>query len=99
MPLLYTLCYALVPFGAIPLIKYFTFSSHPHWRTRLQENFDWLSPPFQFKHTKEEARAWIAEQDLTEEGMLSHGLVPKIGFKARRRALKPGSTSLALDSE
>ena len=82
---LYSLCLALVPFGAIPGIKYFTFSAHPNWRVRRQENFDWLSPPFQFKHTKEEIREWIAELGLIEEKMLSHGLVPKIGFKVKKK--------------
>lgn len=84
LPLLYRLCLLPVPLGAVPLFKYFTFSAHPDWRVRLQENFDWLSPPYQFKHTKEEVRAWIAELGLAEEDMLSHGLVPKIGFRCRR---------------
>lgn len=84
-PLLYQLCLLATPPGAVPLLKYFTFSAHPNWRVRRQENFDWLSPPFQFKHTKEEARAWIAETGLIEEKMLPHGLVPKIGFKAGKK--------------
>lgn len=84
-PLLYYLCLFLVPLGVLPLLKYFTFSVHPDWRVRWQENFDWLSPPFQFKHTKEEVRGWLAELKLVEESILSHGLIPKVGFKARRK--------------
>ncbi len=86
VPLLYNVCRLLVPLGAVPLIKHFTFSSHPDPRVRLQENFDWLSPPFQHKHTKEEVRAWICELGMREEKMLEHGLVPKVGFKARRES-------------
>jgi SAM-dependent methyltransferase len=82
--ILYQLCLLLVPLGAVPLLKYFTFSVHPDWRVRRQENFDWLSPPFQFKHAKEEARQWMKELGLREEKMLGHGLTPKIGFKATR---------------
>ena len=84
VPILYKLCLVMVPFGAVPLLKFFTFSVHPNWKVRHLENFDWLSPPYQYKHTKEEARAWIEEQGLVEDKMLDHGLVPKIGFKAKK---------------
>jgi len=81
---LYLLCYLLVGMGKIPLLKYFTFSAHADRRVRLLENFDWLSPPFQHHHTKEEVRGWFQEQNIEVHGMLEHGFIPKVGLLGRR---------------
>jgi SAM-dependent methyltransferase len=78
--LLYMLCYPLALIGKIPLIKYLTFSVHPLWRVRLQENFDWLTPPYQSHHTKEELSVWYKENGLKILKVLPHGVVPKPGI-------------------
>jgi len=85
VPLLYALCYPLTALGAIPLLKYLTFSVHPHFQVRLIENFDWLAPPYQFKHTKEELREWYRHAGLDVLKQLPHGVVPKVGVLGRKR--------------
>jgi SAM-dependent methyltransferase len=85
LALAYLLCFPLAALGAVPLLKYLTFSVHPRFRVRLIENFDWLSPPFQFHHTKEELSAWCEEAGFDALKFLPHGLVPKPGVLARRR--------------
>jgi SAM-dependent methyltransferase len=85
LALTYLLCYPLAFLGRLPLIKYLTFSVHPRFRVRLIENFDWLSPPFQSHHTKEELAAWCEEAGFDVLKFLPHGLVPKPGVLARRR--------------
>lgn len=77
--LLYALCYPLALAGKIPILKVLTFSVHPLWRVRLQENFDWLSPPYQSHHTKEELIGWFEENNFTVSKILPHGFVPKPG--------------------
>ncbi|MFH1724551.1 MAG: methyltransferase domain-containing protein [Elusimicrobiota bacterium] len=84
VPLLYALCYPLTIVGAVPLLKYFTFSVHEDFRVRLIENFDWLSPPFQSKHTKEESRAWYEAAGCEVLRHLPHGVVPKVGILGRK---------------
>jgi len=85
LALTYLLCFPLAMFGALPLVKYLTFSVHPRFQVRLIENFDWLTPPFQSHHTKEELAAWCEEAGLDLLKVLPHGLVPKPGVLARRR--------------
>lgn len=82
--LLYALCWPLTALGAVPLVKYLTYSVDPQWGVRLIENFDWLAPPFQTKHTKEEVRAWFEAAGLRIVSQLAHGVVPKVGFLAER---------------
>jgi len=86
---LYGLCYPLTVLGAIPILKYFTFSVEPEFQVRLIENFDWLAPPFQTKHTKEEFGEWFSENGYEVLSRLPHGVVPKIGALGVRRS-KPG---------
>ncbi|MFA5138506.1 MAG: methyltransferase domain-containing protein [Elusimicrobiota bacterium] len=83
--LLYLLCHPLAFLGAFPLLKYLTFSVERDFKVRLIENFDWLAPPFQSKHTKEEMRAWFSEAGCEVVRQLPHGLVPKVGMVGRRR--------------
>ncbi len=78
--LLYALCYLLALTGKIPLVKYTTFSAHRDWRVRLLENFDWLAPPFQHHHTKEEVSRWFAQEGITVSKILRHGFIPKVGI-------------------
>lgn len=78
--LLYALCYGLALIGWIPGVKYFTFSAHKDWRVRLLENFDWLAPPFQHHHTKEEVRTWFEREGISVTKMLRHGFIPKVGM-------------------
>ncbi|HAM34323.1 MAG TPA: class I SAM-dependent methyltransferase [Elusimicrobia bacterium] len=85
LPLTYALCYPLAWLGALPALKYLTFSAHRDFRVRLIENFDWLSPPFQFHHTKEELSAWYETAGYDVLRLLAHGLVPKPGILGRRR--------------
>ncbi len=82
--LLYACCYLLALLGTVPLLKYCTFSAHPDWRVRLLENFDWLSPPFQYHHTKEEVTAWFREGGFAQVSMLRHGFIPKVGILGRK---------------
>jgi SAM-dependent methyltransferase len=84
--LLYALCYPLTWLGAIPVLKYLTFSVHPDFGVRLIENFDWLSPPYQSHHTRSELDGWCREAGLEPLKWLPHGLVPKIGVLAKRPA-------------
>ncbi|OIO05300.1 MAG: hypothetical protein AUJ52_13905 [Elusimicrobia bacterium CG1_02_63_36] len=90
VPVLYALCYPLTVMGAVPLLKYLTFSVDPEFQVRLIENFDWLAPPFQTKHTKEEFGAWFKENGYELLSRLPHGVVPKIGAIGRRKS-KPGA--------
>lgn len=83
--MLYALCFPLAALGAVPLIKYLTFSAHPDFRVRVHENFDWLAPPFQFKHTFDEVRGWFESEGFTDLRMLAHGVIPKIGIVGRKK--------------
>lgn len=85
VPLLYLLCYPLAALGAVPLLKYLTFSAERGFRVRLIENFDWLAPPFQTKHTKEEVAGWYEAAGFEPLRNLPHGVVPKVGILGRRR--------------
>lgn len=83
--MLYSLCYPLTFLGIVPILKYFTFSVEPEFGVRLIENFDWLAPPFQTKHTKEEVAGWYEEAGFTVRRHLPHGVVPKIGIVGERK--------------
>lgn len=82
--LLYALCWPLTMLGWVPFLKYLTYSVDPQFGVRLIENFDWLAPPFQTKHTKEEVRGWFEGAGLKIISQLAHGVVPKPGFLAER---------------
>ena len=84
MSLVYLICYPLTWLGAIPLLKYLTFSVHPDFKVRLIENFDWISPPYQWHHTKEELARWFEEEGFEVLKVLPHGLVPKPGILGRK---------------
>lgn len=84
VPLVYALCYPLTLLGLVPGIKYLTFSVHPDFQVRLIENFDWISPPYQWHHTKEELVRWYHERGFTVLKILPHGLVPKPGVLGRK---------------
>lgn len=80
----YALCYPLTLLGAVPGLKYLTFSLDPDFQARLIENFDWIAPPFQRHHTKEELARWYVEEGFSIVKLLPHGLVPKPGALGRR---------------
>ena len=82
--LLYPLCYPLAALGSVPLVKYLTYSVHPDFQVRLIEDFDWLSPVYQYHHTKEELSSWFQAAGFTVLKVLPHGLVPKPGMLARK---------------
>jgi SAM-dependent methyltransferase len=84
--LTYALCYPLTVLGAVPGIKYLTFSVDPDFQARLIENFDWISPPYQWHHTKEELTRWYTEAGFTVLRLLPHGLVPKPGALGKKGA-------------
>ncbi|MCX8044068.1 MAG: class I SAM-dependent methyltransferase, partial [Desulfobacterota bacterium] len=84
-PILYAACYILGLVGAVPFLKYFTFSVHSNMKVRVLENFDWLAPPFQHHHTKEEVLAWFCEEGLTPVAILPHGFIPKVGIVGEKR--------------
>ena len=81
----YALSYVLAALGAFPGLKYLTFSVHPGFKVRVIENFDWISPPFQYHHTKEELVSWFEAAGYEVLRILPHGLVPKPGVLGRRR--------------
>jgi len=85
IPLLYLLCYPLAAMGKIPFLKYLTASVHKIWRVRLQENFDWFSPQYQSRHSKEDVLSWFKEANLGNISMLRHGFIPKVGVRGRLR--------------
>ena len=85
MRLTYLLCYPLAVLGAVPLVRYLTFSVHRDFRVRLIENFDWVSPPYQWHHTKEELARWFDREGFDVLKTLPHGLVPKPGILGRKR--------------
>jgi SAM-dependent methyltransferase len=86
VPVTYALCYPLTVLGAVPGLKYLTFSVDPDFQARLIENFDWISPPYQWHHTKEELVSWYSEEGFTVLNILPHGLVPKPGALGKKRA-------------
>lgn len=81
----WAVCHVLTWVGAVPGLKYLTYSVHPDYTVRLIENFDWISPPFQYHHTKEELAAWYEEAGFTPLSVLPHALVPKPGILGRRK--------------
>lgn len=82
--LTYALCWPLAALGAVPALKFLTFSVHRDFMVRVIENFDWISPPFQYHHTKEELGRWFEEAGFTILKVLPHGLVPKPGILGRK---------------
>lgn len=84
VPFLYALCFPLAFLGYFPLIKYLTFSVERGFMVRVIENFDWLAPPYQTKHTKEEVAKWYEEANCDIVSHLPHGMVPKVGILARK---------------
>lgn len=85
VPLVYALCHPLTWLGVVPGLKWLTYSVDPRYRVRLIENFDWVSPPYQWHHTKEELLRWYAEEGFSVLDVLPHGLVPKPGAVGRKR--------------
>jgi SAM-dependent methyltransferase len=87
VPVTYAFCYPLTVLGGVPGLKYLTFSVDPDFQARLIENFDWISPPYQWHHTKEELASWCSEEGFTVLSILPHGLVPKPGALGKKRAV------------
>jgi SAM-dependent methyltransferase len=84
VPVVHLLCHPLTWLGVVPGLKWFTYSVHPDYQVRLIENFDWISPPYQWHHTKEELARWYNEEGFTVLRFLPHGLVPKPGAIGRK---------------
>lgn len=82
----HVLSHPLTWIGALPGLKYLTFSVHPDYRIRFFENFDWISPPYQWHHTKEELLDWFREAGFEDLKVLPHGFVPKPGVRGTKRA-------------
>lgn len=97
--LLYRLCYVPALLGALPLVRYLTFSAHPDWRVRLLENFDWLAPPFQYHHTKEEVAGWFRQEGFQPAGMLRHGFIPKVGITGTKQPDADAAAGRALKAD
>lgn len=83
--LVYGISYPLAALGKVPGIKFLTFSVHPLWRVRVQENFDWLSPPYQSHHTKEQLSGWFEANGFQVLRILPHGFVPKPGVLGKKK--------------
>lgn len=84
VPLTYAISFPLAILGMVPGLKYLTYSVHPNFKVRLIENFDWLAPPFQHHHSKEELAGWFKEAGFAVLKVLPHGLVPKPGILGRK---------------
>jgi len=84
VPVVYALCHPLTWLGVVPGLKWFTYSVDPRYQVRLIENFDWISPPYQWHHTKEELLRWFADEGYSVLNVLPHGLVPKPGALGRK---------------
>ncbi len=85
MRLTYAISHLLAMLGAVPGLKYLTFSVHPGYQVRVIENFDWIQPPYQWHHTKEELAGWFKQEGFEIVKVLPHGLVPKPGILGRKR--------------
>ena len=86
VPVVYALCHPLTWLGVVPGLKWLTYSVDPRYQVRLIENFDWISPPYQWHHTKEELLKWYAEEGFSVAKVLPHGLVPKPGALGRKNS-------------
>lgn len=84
-PIVYALCFPLAALGLVPGVKYLTFSVHRDFMVRVIENFDWISPPYQYHHTKEELSGWFEAAGFAVLKVLPHGLIPKPGVLGRKR--------------
>lgn len=85
VPIVHAICHPLTWLGVVPGLKWLTYSVHPNYQVRLIENFDWISPPYQWHHTKEELSRWYQEEGFSVEKLLAHGLVPKPGALGRKK--------------
>lgn len=86
IPLVYALCHPLTWLGVVPGLKWLTYSVDPRYQVRLIENFDWISPPYQWHHAKEELLHWYAAAGFSVSAVLAHGLVPKPGALGRKNS-------------
>ena len=86
IPVVYALCHPLTWLGVVPGLRWFTYSVDPRYQVRLIENFDWISPPYQWHHTKEELLRWCAAEGFSVVRVLPHGLVPKPGVLGRKNS-------------
>lgn len=82
--LLYALCHFAGPLGAVDallrrlgltwLAKLLhlavPYSTHPRWHWRVLDTFDWYSPRYQSKHSKEELLAWFESEGLIHNRVL-----------------------------
>lgn len=67
--LLHLLCYVAVPWHYVRRIPWvgpaiwllFPCSTHPKWRWRVLDTFDWYSPTYQSQHTETEVKAWFID--------------------------------------
>ena len=72
--MLYALSLIAIPYyyaQKIPIIGEFlkiliNVSSHPNWRWRVLDTFDWYSPLYQSKHTYSEVIGWFRECQLKD---------------------------------
>jgi len=99
-PVLRGLCYLVVPLGACqrailgspapirallsPLLLVFC-STHPRWRVRVCDTFDWYSPQYQHRHTVEQVQSWFRSAGLTE--------ISTAGFPVTVRGRRPPALS------
>jgi SAM-dependent methyltransferase len=47
------------------------FSTHPQWRIRVCDTFDWYAPPYQWHHTEREVEKWFYQGGLVNIKNLS----------------------------
>jgi SAM-dependent methyltransferase len=68
-------------------------STHPNWRWRILDTFDWYSPRYQHRHTETEVRAWFIDAGFEDIKALD---VP-VSMRGRR-PLSPNSAGSTASS-
>ena len=94
---LHYLCYVAVPLGWLQIrvkklpqplrlllspVWLMPVSTHPEWRVRLCDTFDWYSPRYQWKHSVDEVAGWFGEAGLVD--------ISTKGFEVSVRGSRPG---------
>lgn len=94
-PVLYGLCYPAVPLGwaqarlsrfpptrwlGVGLTAALPVSHAPDWRDRLNDTFDWYSPPYQFHYAWDEVETWFRDAGLADIRRLPF----PVSFRAKR---------------
>jgi SAM-dependent methyltransferase len=101
-PILRAICLIAAPWDYVRRIPavgkwiwgLFPCSTHPDWRWRWLDTFDWYSPRYQFKHTVAEVKSWFIDEGFTDIEVLP---VP-VSVRGRRPPTGEGKRSRLVDA-